>query len=165
MAMVVEGNAKPTLGEAAKDMELQYSYDGTVTRILIYSSRNVATIESGEVLVLGGHFVVKSIDLGSADGLVVAAKLSNLPTEYALSQNYPNPFNPVTKIDFALPEAGKWQIEIYNILGQTVSSFDGEDQAGYYQVEWDAGRYASGIYFYRLTAGAFSATKKMVLLK
>jgi len=46
-----------------------------------------------------------------------------------------------------------------------VNAFEGEDQPGYYQVVWDAGRYASGIYFYRLTAGAYSATKKMVLLK
>ena len=64
-----------------------------------------------------------------------------------------------------MPVAAKWHLTVYNILGQEVESFNGEDEAGYYKVEWDAGSYASGVYFYRLTAGGFRATKKMVLLK
>ncbi len=163
--IVVEGDVTPTLGSAARDMELQYSFDGTVTRILVFSSNHKASLQTGELLNLGGQFTVKSVDLGAVDGSVVVARLSSLPSEYSLSQNYPNPFNPVTRINFALPEAGKWKLDVYNILGQTVNSFEGEDQAGYYQVTWDASAYASGVYFYRLSSGTYSATKKMVLLK
>ncbi|MBU0982811.1 MAG: T9SS type A sorting domain-containing protein, partial [candidate division Zixibacteria bacterium] len=79
--------------------------------------------------------------------------------------NYPNPFNPATTIEFALPQASEWRLTVYNILGQTVDRWSGEDEPGYYKVSWDAGKYASGVYFYRLTAGGYSATKKMILLK
>jgi hypothetical protein len=108
---------------------------------------------------------VKSVEAGSYNGEMIATKLHALPTTYELSQNYPNPFNPLTTIEFALPTAGKWTLSIYNILGQEVATFGEDSDAGYYKIEWDAGRYASGVYLYRLTAGNYSATRKMVLLK
>ncbi len=91
--------------------------------------------------------------------------MNTLPEHYELKQNYPNPFNPVTLIEFALPEAGKWDLVVFNILGQVVKTWSEESHAGYIKIEWDASEYASGVYFYRLRAGEFSDTRKMVLLK
>ena len=71
----------------------------------------------------------------------------------------------ITTIEFALPVASKWDMTIYNILGQQVDKFNGDSKAGYQVIEWDASRYASGVYFYRLKAGSFSNTKKMVMVK
>jgi hypothetical protein len=89
-----------------------------------------------------------------------------LPREFSLSQNYPNPFNPTTEINFALPSACDVSLEIYNITGQRVTTLvDSYLEAGQHSVLWDASSNASGVYFYRLTAGEFTETKKMMLLK
>ncbi|MEW6052068.1 MAG: right-handed parallel beta-helix repeat-containing protein [Candidatus Zixiibacteriota bacterium] len=89
----------------------------------------------------------------------------NLPTEYSLSQNYPNPFNPATTIELALPQAGRYKLTIYNVLGQVVESVEGFSEAGVVHYVWDASRECSGVYLYRLEAGTFEATRKMILLK
>jgi hypothetical protein len=89
----------------------------------------------------------------------------SLPTEFALEQNFPNPFNPATNIELALPRASKWNISIYNVVGQRVEEFSGYSEAGTVKVNWDASSYSSGMYFYKATAGDFSDTKKMMLLK
>jgi hypothetical protein len=88
------------------------------------------------------------------------------PNEFALFQNYPNPFNPSTKISWQLP-AGSWQIlKIYDVLGNEVATLVDEFKpAGRYEVEWNAGGLASGVYLYRLNAGSFTETKKMILLR
>ena len=88
-----------------------------------------------------------------------------LPKEFALHQNYPNPFNPVTKIILDLPTAESWRIVIFNINGQIVDEFSGSSEAGTVTIEWDGSRYASGVYFYTASAGQFTATRKMVMLK
>jgi hypothetical protein len=163
--LVLEGEAHPTLHEDIAGAEMQYRFDGTDTRVLIYSRDASAQLGEGPILDLNGSTRVKTIEASSFDGYVVAVRINSLPEDYSLSQNYPNPFNPVTTIEFALPVPGKWKLVIYNILGQVVQSWEREDEAGYYKVEWDAGRYASGVYFYRFKAGDFSATKKMVLIK
>jgi hypothetical protein len=163
--VVLEGDAKPTLAESAANMEMRYHFDGTDTRVLIYNMNGKSCVESGAVLNINGSNAVKTVEVGGYDGQVVQAKLTNVPKSFALSQNYPNPFNPVTTIEYALPIAGKWNLTVYNILGQEVETWSGESEPGYYKVEWDAGRYASGVYLYRLMAGGFSATRKMVLLK
>ena len=90
---------------------------------------------------------------------------SVLPEVFSLNQNYPNPFNPSTKISLSLPEAANWEITIYNIQGQKVSAYSGFSDPGVVTIEWDGSDYASGMYFYKATAGEFSATRKMVLLK
>jgi hypothetical protein len=89
-----------------------------------------------------------------------------LPATFGLSQNYPNPFNPVTTIEFALPRAGHTTVEVFNILGQRVVTLLSQPMdAGYHQVEYDAGNQPSGIYFYRITHPLGTQTKKMTLLK
>ncbi len=86
--------------------------------------------------------------------------------EYTLYQNYPNPFNPSTKISWQSPVAGHQTIKIYDVLGNEVATLVNEFRnAGIYEIEFNASKLSSGIYFYRLTAGSFVQTKKMLLIK
>lgn len=90
----------------------------------------------------------------------------NLPAKFSLHQNSPNPFNPVTIISFDLPRQSDVQIEVFNTLGQRVELLqDGVMNAGRHTVSFDAGNLASGIYLYRLSAGGFSQTKLLTLVK
>ncbi|MCH8306022.1 MAG: T9SS type A sorting domain-containing protein, partial [Candidatus Marinimicrobia bacterium] len=88
------------------------------------------------------------------------------PLSYRLKQNYPNPFNPATQIEFSLPVSSKVSLVIYNLLGQEIARLiDGEQAAGVHSVTWEATNLATGIYFYRIQAGDFVQTRKMLLLK
>ncbi|MCP4633127.1 MAG: T9SS type A sorting domain-containing protein [candidate division Zixibacteria bacterium] len=99
-------------------------------------------------------------------GTTSVDETQSLPKKFVLTQNFPNPFNPVTDISYALPEGCEVRIDIYNILGQHVTNLvDGLQQAGQYSVLWDASDNASGLYFYKLTAGDKQITKRMTLLK
>ncbi len=115
---------------------------------------------------------------GSATGDLIVQLLSSYasgsgqtPKQYSLTQNRPNPFNPGTQIDYALPQGGNVTLVIYNVIGRTVRVLvDSYEGAGYRQVVWDgtdqSGReVASGVYFYRLSAGGFSEIRKMVKLR
>jgi hypothetical protein len=89
-----------------------------------------------------------------------------LPGEFTLLQNYPNPFNPSTSISFTIPKQSHVRLQVFNVLGQLVGTLvDGSKQAGSYTVTWDASSKPDGVYFYKLSAGAFVQTKKMVLMK
>ncbi|UCE18626.1 MAG: T9SS type A sorting domain-containing protein, partial [Gemmatimonadota bacterium] len=117
-----------------------------------------------ERLVPGRLDVVARIDEDKVLSSVV--KVVPIPTEYSLAQNYPNPFNPVTTIEYALPEASIVRLEVFNILGQKVTELvNTKKESGYYRASWNSDKVTSGIYFYRMTAGDFIATKRMVLMK
>jgi hypothetical protein len=89
-----------------------------------------------------------------------------LPTTYALEQNYPNPFNPSTTISYALPKQGFVTLKIHDVLGRVVQTLvEKTQEAGMYRVRLDASGLSSGVYFYRLAAGSFIETKKLVLLR
>jgi len=89
-----------------------------------------------------------------------------LPTVTSLARNYPNPFNTTTEITYALAEAGDVQLTIYNLGGQLIETLiDGYQDVGEYEVIWDASGQASGVYFYKLTAGDFTEVRRMTLLK
>jgi Secretion system C-terminal sorting domain len=89
-----------------------------------------------------------------------------IPTRFELEQNYPNPFNPSTKIRYTVTEAGLVTLKVYNLLGQEVATLLNEEQtSGVYEATFNAEQFSSGIYFYTLTAGSFTATKKMILMK
>jgi hypothetical protein len=111
-----------------------------------------------------GQFSLKSITAVSKNG-------GDIPKTFAVSQNYPNPFNPSTLINYALPKSSLVTIKIYNILGQEVKTLiNSELQAGYYTVQWNGDNnyghsVASGIYIYRVSAGQYAKTMKMMLLK
>ena len=89
-----------------------------------------------------------------------------LPSSFFLGQNYPNPFNPLTIIEYSLPRSGDVSLIIYNLLGEEVARLvDGFQQAGEYNTNWNASKISSGTYFYRLQAGDFVQTRKMLHLK
>jgi hypothetical protein len=97
---------------------------------------------------------------------IVEPERSMLPGRFTLYQNHPNPFNPSTTIELALPEKAHVRLEIFNLLGQKIATLIDEDlSAGTHRVEWNGSDYASGVYLYKLTAGDFVDTKKMLLLK
>ncbi len=103
-------------------------------------------------------------DISVITGIEVSE--SAQPRSYELYQNYPNPFNPVTTIKFALPKAGNVTLKILNILGEEVTTLlSASLLSGHYQYEWDASGMASGVYFYRLQAGDFVQTKKLMLIR
>lgn len=101
---------------------------------------------------------------------------NNIPQSFELYQNYPNPFNPSTKIKFSIPKSNspleggrggdKTVLKIYDVLGKEIAELVNEElKPGSYEIEWNAANFPSGIYYYKLTAGDFFETKKMVLIK
>jgi hypothetical protein len=93
-------------------------------------------------------------------------ELPGVATTFKLEQNYPNPFNPSTKIEFSIPAQSQVELKVFNILGQEVSTLVNESlKAGNHVVTFDASRLATGVYLYRIKAGSFVSTKKMLLLK
>jgi len=101
----------------------------------------------------------------------IYAEPNLVPEEFSLSQNYPNPFNPTTQIKFSIPVDSRVELKIYDILGREVATLMNDDlRTGYYTIEWngknDYGvKVSSGVYIYRIVAGKFVQTKKMMMLK
>jgi hypothetical protein len=112
-------------------------------------------------------------DYSGIDALRVERDLTGIhntggevPAEYSLSQNYPNPFNPVTNIAFSIPQSGFVTLKVFDVSGkESVVLVNQQMSAGSYRVDFDASSLSSGIYFYNLTSGNYSETKKMVLVK
>jgi N-acetylneuraminic acid mutarotase len=89
-----------------------------------------------------------------------------VPSGYALSQNYPNPFNPSTRIEFSVPHSSYVTLKVFSLLGEEVATLASQNLAvGSYRVDWNARGVASGVYLYRLQAGLFSETRKLILLR
>ena len=110
-------------------------------------------------LVIAGDYNTAQLPTGvkPASGVIKA---------YALYNNYPNPFNPSTKIKYDIVKDSKVQIKVYDILGREIATLVNEQKsAGSYIVEFNAARFTSGVYFFRMTAGSFTKTQKMMLLK
>jgi hypothetical protein len=92
--------------------------------------------------------------------------ITQTPNNYLLSQNYPNPFNPSTTISYKIPVAGNVTLKIYNLIGEVVTILVDEEKAiGNYEVQFDASRLTSGVYFYRLQSNTFTESKKLILMK
>ena len=92
--------------------------------------------------------------------------MTEIPKEFDLFQNYPNPFNPTTSIRYDVPKSSHVSIMIYDVTGKTVETLvEQQLEAGSYEATWDASKYSSGVYFYKITAADFSSVKRMVLLK
>jgi hypothetical protein len=108
----------------------------------------------------------KSVQFRLEGTITGAEDEKGLPETYALDQNYPNPFNPATTIRYALPEQARVTIRVFSLLGEEVATLiDEVQEAGFKSVDFDAAALASGVYFYRLTAGIFVETRRMILVK
>jgi hypothetical protein len=136
---------------------------GTINDLLGVSFTDANT---GTAVGVGGTI------LRTKTGGVTAVKeevVSILPSDFSLMQNYPNPFNASTVISYSLPGVGTRHdvsLRVYDMVGRVVAVLvDGERPAGTHRVVWDAAGYASGVYFYRLQAGGFIESKKLILLK
>jgi hypothetical protein len=105
------------------------------------------------------HTMVSFIMTGVEDELM-------FPTAYKIEQNFPNPFNPNTTIKYSIPQTSQVQIKVFDVLGNEIEKLVNEEKpAGNYEVNWNAAILPSGVYFYRLQAGDFVQTRKMILLK
>lgn len=157
------------------NFEVYYSQDRDIVTLGLLDFEGDEIIDSKAKLILAFNGSVEIVDALGADEQIAPVLFNivnkgevteNLPTEFALLQNYPNPFNPETQIEFALPEATEIKLEIYNIMGQKVATVaEGPYEAGVHSVTWDATEYSSGVYFYKITAGEFKNSKKMLLVK
>lgn len=164
----------PTLAPDAQDLQMKWAVDGQDLNLVIYSDQLGARVDAGKAKLVSFDKPVDLITAQVSDyyGSMLNSSLekSVLPTNFELSQNFPNPFNPSTTIRFSLPTASDWQLSIYNVSGQLVRQFSGSNEAGFVDVTWNAtdragSPVASGVYFYKLNAGDFAATKKMLLMK
>ncbi|WP_456424465.1 S8 family serine peptidase [Rhodocaloribacter sp.] len=118
-------------------------------------SDGVASVENERAFVFHTAALVTATETGG-----------DLPATYELRQNYPNPFNPVTTVPFALPEAATVELTVFDVMGRRVATLvSGRLPAGEHTAVWDAGPYASGVYVYRLRAGSFTETRRMVVMK
>ena len=118
----------------------------------------------------GSTFKIDDLSFGAGSTGVQEAKSAS-PASFALSQNYPNPFNPSTKISYQLSTEGLVRLEVYDIMGRTLTTLVNEEKpAGQFTATFDASQFPSGTYFYRLNVTArngksFSQTNKMILMK
>lgn len=105
-------------------------------------------------------------NLGGGTVGIKGEEVTKIPTKFELSQNFPNPFNPTTTIQYSLPFSEKVSLKIFNLLGEEVKTLtDDFQEAGKHSVQFNANNLASGIYLYRIQAGSFVETKKMILIK
>ncbi len=180
---------QPELASRAAHMTMAWNVTGGQIGVVLYSEEAVA-IAAGSEPILTIPFKAKTVAGGMESQIyfeevvfaqdciteipvstsMVSVNMDDLlPKEYALEQNYPNPFNPATSVQFAVgsgQSAPRVTLKVYNLLGQEVATLvDEVKEAGYCTVTWDASEMASGVYFYRLTAGDFTETRRMVLMK
>jgi len=135
------------------------------------------TVESGLTLNTSYNWRVRASslcgDLGSWSSVGIfnfttdVEKIDNIiPQSYSLKQNYPNPFNPSTQIEFSIPQSSHVSLKVYDVFGKEVTALvDGAKETGTYTTTWNAQNCPSGVYFYRLTAGSYSMTRKLLLLR
>lgn len=148
--------------------------DGLVELVLVGEAGSVyiwdfdASVDDGKNT---GRLFVDNLNSNIYKGPTVPTDVDDdpselLPRDFALSQNYPNPFNPSTVISFEVPTRSAVKLEVFNVLGQKVTTLvDDNLPAGSYSTTFDAYQYASGVYLYRLKAGEYQETRKMVLVK
>jgi len=177
-------------GDLAEDM-LEVNPDSYMLQIRHASTNEVLFQFEADVAVLGGEVVglyasgfanPSANQNGSpfslvallTDGTVVELRnatsagnhFSDMPSAFELLQNYPNPFNPTTSIRYNLPVQSQVRIEVYNLMGQRIATLvNGVESAGFHTVNFDASNLSSGLYIYRLQAGEFVETRKMMLVK
>ena len=137
--------------------------------LLITNGDGVFEVEPGTGVIIQQHNTgsCRFIELYDPEGQVgIGDNTHNVPQSFSVLQNYPNPFNASTAIQYNLTEASHVVIDVYDLLGSKIETlYDGSRPAGSYKAIWNAEKVSSGVYFYKIQAGNYSETKKMVLLK
>jgi len=150
----IAGDTEVTGSEPIVEVIFTRADGGSYTEVILVSAG------------LNENLYWSGVDTTVVDFLTGVSNESGVPRQYTLSQNYPNPFNPVTVIRYSIPKAEEVSLVVYNLIGEEVAHLiDERKPAGSYTVKWNASIVSSGIYFYRLQAGDFVQTRKMVLLK
>jgi len=162
--VVVDGyeTSPGTITLAGFHTEPIQSESPTVIATLVFDVQDGAGPASGELAVVD---LMEDVSQAVAMNGHISVD-ADIPSLYVLKQNAPNPFNPDTEIQFALPEAAKVNVTVYNTVGQVVEVLvNSKMEAGYHAVRWSGENVASGIYFYRMEAGNFVCTRAMILMK
>lgn len=180
----VKNAGEPVLGDGAQNMDIAYAVNGDEMRVLVYNigAKAIAMGDHNLLSLSGDSVVLVSVEAADYYGNTMTATIMDptdvtnqptggIPKTYALNQNYPNPFNPTTQIAFDVPRQCDVTLDVFNIMGQKIATLVDRPMApGSYRATWNGAdisgrKVSSGTYFYRLRAGDFVATKKMVLLK
>jgi hypothetical protein len=187
VATVIVFEDKITVECASAVGGLLFEFDGAVSasllnadmevlanqgRVLVWSREgNSLTAGASEILSVAGAELI-SVTAVDREGRDLATTITHkvAPSTFALHPAYPNPFNPYTNLSFTLPNAVPYSMKIYNVAGQLVRTYDGMGQVGTNVITWDGKDNAgtdvsSGLYFFKLSAGVYNATSKMVLMK
>ena len=157
---------------------VKYDQNGNTVWVATYprpggsDDPNAITLDQEGNVYLAGWMGLSSLDADyltvkfSQETVSVPENGETLPNRFILYQNYPNPFNPITRISYTIPELSFVELKLYDVLGNEVATLVNEEkQSGYYEVEFNSKNLVSGIYFYKLQAGNFVESKKMILLK
>ena len=169
-SLIVKLNAAAKSIQKGKVNTALNQLNAFVNEVNAYMNGGILTPAQGQALLDCVNIIISLLQngglLAKTGGLDI-----ELPQQYTLDQNYPNPFNPTTEIRFALPQPERVTLRIYNVTGQLVKTLaSGSMDAGYYSFRWDGTndggvKVASGMYIYRIAAGSFIQTKKMILMK
>ncbi len=174
------GNGDNFVRTVLNDSALQHVNNGTAPFTGTFKPQNPLSLFNG--VPANGDWILRIYDRATGNTGVLKhwsmkvilstnplgfTNLNNgIPVKFSLSQNYPNPFNPATSFEFSVPQKSFVNLEIFDVLGRKIETLiNGELKPGTYKTEWNASKYPSGVYFYRLVAGNISETKKMILLK
>jgi subtilisin family serine protease len=170
---------------SAATVKLHISTNGGANWAQIWSAENdgqawiwrnkiidISAYANKQNLKLGWQYVGNDGDIVALDGVKLLGGATDVEnnnsviTDFMLYQNYPNPFNPITNIQYAVPKWSRTTLKIYDVLGSEITTLINQEKpVGVYQINWDASTLSSGVYFYRLQAGDFVQTRKMILLK
>jgi hypothetical protein len=187
IANVIVSDGRVTVECASAIGGLLFEFDGKVTptllntdmellanqgKVLVWSTDgNSINAGASDVITASGAQLV-SVTAVDREGRDLATTITTkmVPMTFALHPAYPNPFNPNTNLSFTLPNAVSYSMKIYNVAGQMVKSYEGVGTAGLNVITWDGkdnlgNDVSSGVYFYKLSAGSFTATNKMVMMK
>ena len=151
-----------TSGYTKLDIPIEYTQEGIPTGCNIVIAAGSNSVQGGGHV--GTWFLIDDLDFDDVTSVDDGKIIKN---DFTLSQNYPNPFNPSTTIEFSLPQLENVSLKIYNSIGEEVATLiDGKTmETGSHKVQWNAENIANGVYVYRLKAGSYSVSKKMILLK
>ncbi len=155
-------NALDDTAESSLEVWRHHNNDWTAPAYESYTSG----VDTDEAFVYADNISDFSVFAVMSSDVATSSDLADLPEVFRLAQNYPNPFNPITTIRYELPEAADVQLEVYNLLGERVTTLvDSNQNAGRYDVGFDGSSLSSGVYVYRLRAGDFVKTMKLTLIK